>query len=294
MSDRIEQTMKKIHIYLANCKQSAYSSEDLIVSKTRLFSLLEELSYAVYEAKEEYEVTEAARNRGIAKAERVAAEIKEEAMQRADDIHASSILYTQEGITSIKNILEHSYEKIRAEYETVLTSCEEQLRNLEKDSMELVSQLELKADAKVYLQMIENVKAKKRITVEELQEKHEVASKKIGNAAASTETYGGTQQDEYESKLSSAIVVEVHDTPKAPEGFGRSKKKKKKKGSGSASTQVTSQELDAEYFAFQEEQQKALEEQVSLELDGYDLDQADKGAETMLDVLKKLPFGKKK
>ena len=50
MSDKLEQAMKKIHIYLANCKESAYSSEDLIVSKKRIFSLLEELNYAVYDA----------------------------------------------------------------------------------------------------------------------------------------------------------------------------------------------------------------------------------------------------
>ena len=98
MSEKLEQTMKKIHIYLANCKESAYSSEELIVSKTRIFSLLEELNYAVYEAMEAYEVTVAARDRGIAQAERQAADIKEEAMHRADEIHASSLLYTQERV----------------------------------------------------------------------------------------------------------------------------------------------------------------------------------------------------
>ena len=79
MADKLEQTMKKIHIYLANCQESAYSSEELIVSKKRIFALLEELNYAVYEAMEEYEVTVAARDRGIAQAERQAADIKDEA-----------------------------------------------------------------------------------------------------------------------------------------------------------------------------------------------------------------------
>ena len=94
MSDKLEQAMKKIHIYLANCKESAYSSEELIVSKKRIFSLLDELNYAVYEVMEEYEVTVAARERGIAQAERQAADIKEEAMHRSEEIHASSLLYT--------------------------------------------------------------------------------------------------------------------------------------------------------------------------------------------------------
>ena len=57
MSDKLEQAMKKIHIYLANCKEGVYSSEELIVSKKRIFSLLEELNYAVYDVMEEYEIS---------------------------------------------------------------------------------------------------------------------------------------------------------------------------------------------------------------------------------------------
>ena len=47
MSEKLEQIMKKIHIHLANCPESPYSREDLIVSKKRIFDLLEELNYAV-------------------------------------------------------------------------------------------------------------------------------------------------------------------------------------------------------------------------------------------------------
>ena len=125
MSDKLEQAMKKIHIYLANCKESAYSSEDLIVSKKRIFSLLEELNYAVYDAMEEYEVTVAARDRGIAQAERMATDIKDDALLRADEIHASSLLYTQEAVSDLKRTLEYMHKSIRSEYERMLANCEE-------------------------------------------------------------------------------------------------------------------------------------------------------------------------
>ena len=260
MSDKLEQAMKKIHIYLANCKESAYSSEELIVSKKRMFSLLEELNYAVYEAMEEYEVTVAARDRGIAQAERQAADIKDDAMLRSEEIHASSLLYTQEAISDLRNTLEYLNMRVREEYEMIMMNYEERLHYLEQDSMEVVAQLQTKADAKVYLHMIEDIKAKRRTMAEDI-EPDAPYSKNLGSAASS-DSYE-VPADEFESKLSSSIVVEVHDTPKIPEGFGRGRKKKKGKGTTSGESAVTAQELDAEYFAFQEEQQKALEAQLA-------------------------------
>lgn len=287
MSDKLEQAMKKIHIYLANCKESAYSSEDLIVSKKRIFSLLEELNYAVYDAMEEYEVTVAARDRGIAQAERLAADIKDDALLRADEIHASSLLYTQEAVSDLKRTLEYMQKSIRSEYERMLANCEERLEYLEQDSMEIFSQLETKADAKIYLHMIEDIKAKRKTLPEEVAAELPY-SRNVGSAAGS-DSYEAPA-DEFESKLSSAIVVEVHDTPKIPEGFGKGKKKKKGKGAAGGESVVTSQELDAEYFAFQEEQQKALEAQLAEDADEEDSEDG----ESIFGAWKKFGFGNKK
>ena len=289
MSDKLEQAMKKIHIYLANCKESAYSSEELIVSKKRMFSLLEELNYAVYEAMEEYEVTVAARDRGIAQAERQAADIKDDAMLRSEEIHASSLLYTQEAISDLRNTLEYLNMRVREEYEMIMMNYEERLHYLEQDSMEVVAQLQTKADAKVYLHMIEDIKAKRRTMAEDI-EPDAPYSKNLGSAAFS-DSYE-VPADEFESKLSSSIVVEVHDTPKIPEGFGRGRKKKKGKGTTSGESAVTAQELDAEYFAFQEEQQKALEAQLAA-VEEEEQEEETVG-ESIFGALKRFGFGNKK
>lgn len=288
MSDKLEQAMKKIHIYLANCKESAYSSEELIVSKKRMFSLLEELNYAVYDAMEEYEVTVAARDRGIAQAERMAADIKDDAMVRAEEIHASSLLYTQEAITDLKNAMEYMHDKVRAEYEAILSNYEERMRYLEQDSMEVLSQLQSKSDAKIYLHMIEDIKARQKTQMEYAEP--EVNSKKIGSAVSS-DNYE-VPADEYENKLSSAIVVEVHDTPKIPEGFGKGKKKKKGKSPAGGEAAVTAQELDAEYFAFQEEQEKALEAQIAKE--DTEAQEGEEAADSIFGAFRKLGFGSRK
>lgn len=294
MSDKLEQAMKKIHIYLANCKESAYSSEELIVSKKRMFTLLDELNYAVYEAMEEYEVTVAARERGIAQAERLAADIKEEAMHRAEEIHASSLLYTQEAISDLKYSMEYIQEKMRKEYELMMTNFEERLQFLEQDSMEVLSQLQLKSDAKIYLHMIEEIKAKQRFSKEE---PPVLDSRNIGSAV-SADGYDAPA-DEFENKLASSIVVAVHDTPKIPEGFGKGKKKKKGRGTAGGNSTVTAQELDADYFAFQEEQQKALVEQLAADVERQKEPEdnvADGifGNDSIFGTLKKFSFGNKK
>jgi len=283
MSDKLEQAMKKIHIYLANCKESAYSSEDLIVSKKRMFALLEELNYAVYDAMEEYEVTVAARDRGIAQAERMATEIKDDALLRAEEMHASSLLFTQEAVSDIKRTVEFMHKSIRTEYERMMANFEERLDYLEQDSMEIMSQLQTKADAKVYLHMLEDIKAKRKTLPEDI-EAEALYSRSVGSAAG-YDSYENPA-DEYESKLTSSIVVEVHDIPKIPEGFG--KKKKKGKGPAGGETAVTAQELDAEYFAFQEEQQKVLEAQVNED------EEEEPEGDSLFGALKKLGFGGKK
>ena len=293
MSDKLEQIMKKIHVYLANCEESPYSEKDLIVSKERIFALLEELNYAVYGAMEDYELTESARERGIAQAERKAAEIKAEALRRSEEVHAASLLHAQESISDMKSALKYMQEKVRLEYELLLMNYEEKLNFLEKDSLEIISQLQTMNDAKYYLRLIEEMKHKHhRMEELEQQEEKEVQQKpsknvgSVGGSMISDEEYL-EPLDDFETKLGGSIIVEVHDTPRMPTGFKKTKKKKKGKDIVGGEAQISSQELDAEYFAFQEEQQ-GLEQGKSDGLEG------EKEEISIKDAFRMLGFGNKK
>jgi len=292
MSDKLEQSMKKIHIYLANCKESPYSGEELIVSKKRIFSLLEELNYAVYDAMEEYEQTVASRDRGLAQVERRAADIKEDARKRSEEIYASSLLYTQKAVTDVKRVAQFMHDKIRTEYEALLADYEERINLLEKDSQEIVLQLQAMGDSKIYLRMIEEMKEKSRQMEENAMAEESVSNSKKVGSVTSAEAYA-EPQDEYESKLAASIVVEVHDTPKIPEGFGKGRRKKKGKQAPGGEVSVTSQELDAEYFAFQEEQQQALAEQMAEEAE-TDAEDGEESGGMFKEALKLFSFGNKK
>lgn len=292
MSDKLEQVMKKIHIYVANCKESSYSSEDIIVSRKRLLGFLEELNYAVYEVMEEYEATTAARERGQAAAERMAVDIKDDAMKRAEEIYASSLLYTQDAIADMQNALEYTYQKTKTEYESLLANYEDKMHYLQDNSQEITSQLESMADSKIYLHLIEEIKEKnERRNKEESLHQPVSSSKKIGSVV-STEVME-TEQDTYTSKLSAPIAVEVHASPKVPEGFGKGKGKKKGKKAISE-TLIQSQDLDAEYFAFQEEQERALAAQLKEAAASEEWGEAEETKPALFKDARKLFSGKKK
>lgn len=291
MSDKLEQVMKKIHIYVANCKESSYSSEDIIVSRKRLLGFLEELNYAVYEVMEEYEATTAARERGQAAAERMAVDIKDDAMKRAEEIYASSLLYTQDAIADMQNALEYTYQKTKTEYESLLANYEDKMHYLQDNSQEITSQLESMADSKIYLHLIEEIKEKNERRSKEESAYQPVSSKKIGSVGSAEAIE--TEQDAYTSKLSAPIAVEVHASPKVPEGFGKGKSRKKGKKAVSE-TLIQSQDLDAEYFAFQEEQERALAEQMKEEAAAADQKEAEEPKNALFKDARKLFSGKKK
>ena len=160
---------------------------------------------------------------------------------------------------------------------------------LENNSQEIMSQLSAMADAKTYLHMIEDINAKRRaMSADEREAEEDVPHSKSVGSATDAEAYEAPM-DEYESKMAAQIVVAVHETPKIPEGFGKGRRKKKGNKAAENAGQVTSQELDAEYFAFQEEQQQALAEQLMDESAA-----TEEPVDFLRDALKKLTAGSKK
>ncbi|MBP5176054.1 MAG: hypothetical protein ILP07_09110 [Treponema sp.] len=221
--------MKKIHIYLANCKESAYSGEDVIVSRKRLIGFLDELNQAVFEVCEQYEATKEAKDRALMNAEHEAAEIKDDAMNRAENIYAASLIYTEDAINSIKNSLEATYIKLRKEYGALIKNYDEKMKELDSNAEELKLSMHEMADTQLYLRLIEQMKERNKSSAqrEEEERKEEIKSKVIGTVT-SVETLA--PEEGSEEQASAAPVqdseIKVYDAPKLAEVSTKGKKKK--------------------------------------------------------------------
>ncbi len=265
MQEKLEQVMRQIYLMLSNCEESAYSSEDLIVPKKRIFQLLEELNYTVYDLMEQYEGTVTARERGLAEHERRMAQIKEEAKGRAEDTYAASLLYAREMFMEMRKTTEQLCKNLRKEYNDTLRNYEESLRYLQENEESMVAQMNLMMDSKKYLRLIEQQnkekEAKQNLTEEEIKRQAEIEAEKAEIAAAEAAS-------ELSQKLSAPIVVQVNEQPRVPEGFGKKQNKKKKYTPSQSLEETTvegegvvepvlpsSEELDGEYFDWKDEQE---------------------------------------
>ncbi len=225
MPEQIEEIMKKLHIYMANCKESAYGSEDIIVSKKRMLALLDELNHAVYDVCEQYEATKEAKTRALMQAESEAAGIKEDAVHRAEDIYAASLVYTEDVIFSIKKSLNNTIFRVRRDYDALLKSYEEKIAALDANAEELRQSMVNMQEAQTYLRLIEDIEEKKKSDPEARMEARieEVKSKIVGSAV-SYETLPEEGKED-SAPADEAVDIKVHSTPKMAEVSTKSKKK---------------------------------------------------------------------
>lgn len=265
MQEKLEQIMRQIYLMLSNCEESAYSSEDLIVPKKRIFQLLEELNYTVYDLMEQYEGTVTSRERALAEHERRMAQIKEEAKGRAEDTYAASLLYAREMFMDMKKTTEDLCKNLRKEYNAALRNYEESMKFLQENEDSMVAQMKLMMDSKKYLRIIEqqNKEQEKQKTLTEEEKKQQEAIKEQQAEMAAAEA-----NSELNQKLSAPIVVQVNEQPKVPEGFGKKQNKKKKyapsqaleetvvEGEGIVVPELPDGDtLDGEYFEWKQEQE---------------------------------------
>ncbi|MBQ8798745.1 MAG: hypothetical protein IJZ55_04155 [Lachnospiraceae bacterium] len=265
MQEKLEQIMRQIFMMLSNCEESAYSSEDLIVPKKRLFQLMDELNYTVYELMEQYEGTVAARERGLAEHERRMAQVKEEAKERAEDTYAASLLYAREMFMDMRKNAEQLCQNLRRDYNEALRNYEEGLHFLQENEESTVEQLTVMMESKKYLRLIEQqnkeMEKEQTLTEEEKKRREELRAEQAELAAAEATS-------ELNQKLSAPIVVQVNEQPKVPEGFGKKQSKKKKytpsqaleetmvEGEGVVSPNLPDADtLDEEYFEWKQEQE---------------------------------------
>lgn len=265
MQEKLEQIMRQIYLMLSNCEESAYSSEDLIVPKKRIFQLLEELNYTVYDLMEQYEGTVTSRERALAEHERRMAQIKEEAKGRAEDTYAASLLYAREMFMDMKKTTEDLCKNLRKEYNAALHSYEESMKFLQENEDSMVAQMNLMMDSKKYLRIIEQQnkeqEKQKTLTEEEIKQQEAIREQQAEMAAAEANS-------ELNQKLSAPIVVQVNEQPKVPEGFGKKQSKKKKyapsqaleetvvEGEGVVAPELPDGDtLDGEYFEWKQEQE---------------------------------------
>lgn len=177
--DKIERILKQIHILLAEGESPSGSPDKVIIDKSEVFPVLEELNIAMYELMDQYEATTQARELAQRRSEKKGEEMIERVTKKAEDIYAASLIYTDDALNKIHSLMEDAMNSAQRIWDQASQEMEKEKRKVKEDQLELREQLQDFKDSNKYLAMMEDCNRER-----EKQEKEANApEKKIQNEA---------------------------------------------------------------------------------------------------------------
>ena len=167
MPTRVEEICKKIHILFAKGEAYQNSPDLVILSKTEMFNLLEELNEAMYEVLAKYEATTRAKEKARLETERQASEIIAEAKRGAEDVQAASLTFTDSSLDELSALIDTTTQAIRQQYLEFLAAMDEKQEALKENRAQLKESLAELNDSESYLKVLEDVRADREAEKEE-------------------------------------------------------------------------------------------------------------------------------
>ena len=279
MPTRVEEILKQIHILFAKGETYQNSPDLVILSKTDMFALLQELNEAMYEVLDQYEATTRSKEMARLETEREASEIIAKAKIGAEDVQAGSLAYTDTMLDELSLLLDNTTQYIRSQYLEFMAAMDEKQEGLKTDRLQIQEKLKRFHDSENYLKMLEEIREDRAA------EKEDDQSNSDKNDVSKKENSG--------SQVPAADENEFPPPPKAPEPVirvnrpgensgvtfttRRSHNKKSKTAPPKANrVKAMSEE---EYNRLSPEQQEALENSTPAYGQGYTADDFDLDAE---------------
>lgn len=155
VQDKLERTLREMHIMISRAKVSDEDENCVIINKKDMVKQLTGLSQIVNEMMELYEVTEESRGRAELEAEKHRTDIVRNANRQAEDIYAASVIYTDDALGRIQDIMDEAGKSIRKILGNLNKDIESEKRLVRSNQMELKSQLEDLKDTAKYIKIIE-------------------------------------------------------------------------------------------------------------------------------------------
>ena len=233
--DNIEKVLRSVHVLLSKSEPYAKEPSKVILDKQEMLDLLSQLNQAIYDVMEEYELTKQSRDRAEREFKKQGDEIIWNASRKAEDIYAASVIYTDEALNRIQNIICETENSISEIYSGINKQIKEQERLVKENQLELKSTLQDLVDTEKYLKIIEERNRELKKNKEQKNNPQEIEN----NLYANRQTEVRVNQ-EYFQKMGISLEEE-----------------KDKVGE----TQVdVSIDLDADYFKWKEEQEVTTSE----------------------------------
>ena len=231
--DRTEKVLRDMHVLFSKAQPYEGSTRNVIVDKRAMMDLLKELNECMYDMMEEHELTVKSRDKANREMQKQGDDIVFDATRKAEDIYAASIMYTDSALDSIQDVIKESEEAVSKIYDKAIEKIKEEARAVKTNQIELKSHLNDLIDTQKYLRLIDEenmrlLKAKEEGTEDEY----------AGDAPKYSAPEIRIDKD-YFARAGLDVGEDLGQSAGDIDGEGNA---------------ITSEDLDAEYFKWQEEE----------------------------------------
>lgn len=236
-----EQVLRSLHVLLSKSEPYPKEPTKVIVDKEQMLNLLSELNNCMYQIMEEYELTKRSRDKAEREFHRQGDKIIWDASRKAEDVYAASVLYMDDALNRMQEIVGTAREKVNGIYADIDERMKQEVQFMRSNQSELKSQMQNLVDTEKYLKIIEE------------QNREREKEKNAGKPAPKKEVsiYANRQTDikinrEYLEKLGL----------EAPKEDGADASPAESGEAEAAAENEIRIDLDADYFQWKDEQEQ--------------------------------------
>ena len=154
--DNTEKVLRSLHVLLSKSEPYPKEPSKVIIDKQQVIDLLAELNTCIYQIMDEYELTTRSRDKAERDFHKKGDQIIWDASRKAEDIYAASVMYMDETLNRMQDIMREANEKVGSIYKNIHEQMEKEEMALKTNKSELKSQLQDLVDTEKYLKIIED------------------------------------------------------------------------------------------------------------------------------------------
>ncbi|MBQ9631794.1 MAG: hypothetical protein IJV04_02615 [Lachnospiraceae bacterium] len=159
--DKTERVLRDIHVLFSQAEPYEKSKHRVVIDKDRMMKLLKDLNSCMYDMMEEYELTEAGRDKARRKVQRQNDEMIFETRKNAEEIYAASLMYSDRAMNELADVVKETRNRFDQVYTELQEHIKEELDTVRHNQYELKGQLQGLIDTQKYLRLIEDENARR-------------------------------------------------------------------------------------------------------------------------------------
>lgn len=154
-NDNFEKILRELHVILSKSEPYKKEPTKVIVDKQQMLDLLSDLNKCTYDIMDEYEMTARSRDKAEREFKKKGDQIIWDASRKAEDIYAASIMYMEEALNGVWDVIHNTNDKMFNLYNEINDKVKSQEKEIKSNQLELKSQLQNLVDTEKYLKLIE-------------------------------------------------------------------------------------------------------------------------------------------